>query len=94
MRLWTYHKPDFSLTSGRVDLSRSDYFRCMPEIPGAYAELARRVGTDQIIWCYVRPDEYNNIPELTCVEWALDVPDDQVLAIIDSFVWERIIAQE
>lgn len=66
----------------------------MPAIPPAYARLATRVGTDQIVWCYARPDEYRKLPGDTRVEWELDVPDEKILAIIDSWVWERIIGSK
>lgn len=63
----------------------------MPSIPPAYARLATCLGTDQIVWCYSRPDEYKKVPGDTRVEWVLDVPDEKILRIIDSWVWERII---
>jgi hypothetical protein len=93
MKLWTWHGPDFSLTSGRVDHSRSSYYtdENLPKIPCAYAELARRLGTDQIIWCYVSPNEYIKTSNDTRVEWVLEVPDDKLFSIIDSFIWNRII---
>ena len=79
------------MTSGRVDHSRSNYCRSMPTIAPAYAQLACQLGTDQIICCFVRPDEYEKLPNLMHTEWALDVPDDKILAIIDSFIWARIL---
>ena len=91
MQLWTWHKPDFSLTSGRVDLSRSSYYQTIDTIPPAYEILAGHIGTDQIIWCYSQPGKRIIIPGNPCVEWVLDVPSDKVLAIIDTWVWERII---
>lgn len=94
MKLSSWQEPDFSLTSGRVDHSRSSYYRRMLAIPPAYARLATHVGTDQIIWCYARPDEYRKLPGDTRVEWLLDVPDEKILGIIDSWVWERIIGSK
>jgi hypothetical protein len=91
MKLWTWHEPDFSLVAGRVDLSRSMYHATVPQAPKAYAELARRLGTDQIIWCYVRRGEYHDLPQLTRVEWALDVPDHGILAITEAFIWNKIL---
>ena len=94
MKLWTWHEPDFSLLSGRVDLSRSRYYATVARAPQAYAELSRHLGTNQIIWCYVRRDEYHNLPHLTRIEWALDVPDDETLAITDAFIWNKILGRE
>jgi sugar phosphate isomerase/epimerase len=45
----------------------------MPAIAPAYARLGTCVGTDQIVWCYARPDEYKKLPGDTRVEWVLDV---------------------
>lgn len=91
VKLWTWHEPDFSLTSGRVDHSRSLFYRTMDTIPPAYSKLADHVGTDQIIWCYSKPGERIRIQGNSCVEWGLNVPSDKILAIIDTWVWERII---
>ena len=88
MRLWTYHTPDFSLTSGRVNHSQSDYYRTVPGVPEAYAELWRRLGTDQIVWCYAQDGEQaaTTTPH---VEWLLEIPN--VLAFVDGIVWNRIL---
>jgi hypothetical protein len=91
MQLWTWHEPDFDLTSGEVDHSRSKYYKSTPGILAAYAELSRLLGTDQIIWCYVRRDEYHQLPNLTRIEWALNVPDNQILGMIDAYVWNKIL---
>lgn len=92
MRLWTWHEPGFSLTSGHVDHDQSYYYNNnVPSFPDAYAQLAKHFGTDQIIWCYVRRDDYLDLPELTRVEWALDVPDKEILAIVDPTIWNKIL---
>lgn len=36
MKLWTWHKPDFSLVAGHVDHSKSEYFQTVKGIPEAY----------------------------------------------------------
>lgn len=91
MKLWTWHEPEFSLVAGRVALSRSTYYATVASAPEAYAKLARRLGTDQIIWCYPRPGEYHVRPQCTRVEWALDVPDHEILAITDAYIWNKIL---
>lgn len=91
MELRTWHESDFSLTSGTVDHARSEYYSNVRGVPDAYAELATRLGTDQVVWCYVRPGEYLNGPHLTRVEWVLEVPDDKILAIVDAFIWNKIL---
>jgi hypothetical protein len=94
MLLWSWQKPDFSLTSGSVDHSKSEYYKTVRGIPAAYAELAKRLDTQDIVWCYVRHDDYDSSSEATRVEWALDVPDELILAIVDTFVWDKIIGQK
>lgn len=94
MLLWSWQEPEFSLTSGTVDHSKSEYYQTVPGIPAAYAELAKRLETPKIVWCYVRHDEYDSSSETTRVEWALDVPDELILAIVDPFVWDKIIGQK
>jgi len=94
MLLWTWHEPDFLLTEGRVDHTRSEYYITVPGVRDAYANIARRLSTDQIIWCYVRRDGYHRLPKLTRIEWSLNVPNDGVLAVIDSFVWNKILRIE
>ena len=91
MQLWTWQEPDFSLTTGHVDHAQSDYYKKVSGVPDAYAQLAKLLGTDQIIWCYVCRDEYDDLPHLTRIEWILDVPDDGILAIIDAFIWNKIL---
>ena len=91
-KLWTWHSPDFSITDGRVEHNRSKYLT-HPDLRGlrpAYRKLAQHLGTDQIIWCYVRPNEHFHAPSLREIEWELEVPRDQILGIIDTYVWNKI----
>jgi len=92
IRLWTWHSPEFSITDGRVELSRSTYLND-PNLPGlksAYRGLADRLGTDQIIWCYVRPDEHFHAPSIPEIEWEIEIPVSAILTIVDSYVWNKI----
>jgi hypothetical protein len=93
MRLWTWHTPDFSLLEGSVDHSRSVYFQTHPGVPAAYRELAKRLGTDQLVWCYTAPNQHHYIASDNKVEWELDVPDGEIVALIDAVAWSRIIGQ-
>jgi len=89
--LWSFHKPGHSLLDGRVDYRLSAY--CDDAgIMAAYSQLHRRLGTDQIIWCYTRKDEFRETG-IPMVEWAFEVPVSDVLAFCDSTVWTRIIAK-
>lgn len=91
MRLWTWHKPDFSLFDGHVDHELSEYVRTVNGVREAYNNLADRLGTDQLIWCYTKPNQRIILPHHSEVEWILDVPTVKILAFIDDIVWNRIL---
>lgn len=93
MRLWTWHRPEFPLIEGRVDISRSEYAD-NPRIMAAYKEVADRIGTDQIIWCYTVPDQRIQLPCHTHVEWVLDVPRDKILCFVDEIIWGVIRGEQ
>jgi hypothetical protein len=90
MKLWTWHSSDFSLTQGLVDHARSSFFQTVLGVPSAYQELWLRLGTCQIIWCYTNREERHKTGVPQC-EWALEVPDDRILRIVDGIVWNHII---
>ena len=90
MKLWTWHKPDFSLVAGRVDHRKSEYFQT-DGIPEAHATLAACTGTDQIIWCYTLPNQRPILPCRTEQEWFLDVPPEEILCFVDEIVWNRVL---
>jgi hypothetical protein len=92
MRLWTFQSNDFSLTSGEIDVTRSPYYESVPNLVQAYDGLAKWLGLPkyEVVWCHVRDDftlEHWEGYKL----WELEVSDDQILAIVDSFIWCRII---
>lgn len=93
MRLWSWHTPDFSLIEGKVDHTKSKYYRKYPE---AYEELHRRLGTDQLIWCYLRREDHTETP-ITCEterEWELEVPEDEDHVLFtDDLVWNKILGE-
>jgi len=92
MKLWTFHTPDFSLTSGSIDLDRSFDVSYVTGLREAYEELARHLGLEryEILWCHNRED-FNRAGYRDRVEYKLDVPDDQFLCIVDSYIWNKII---
>ncbi|MCH7702889.1 MAG: hypothetical protein IID37_14490, partial [Planctomycetes bacterium] len=90
-KLWTWHKPDFSLLDGHVDHTRSEYVRTVDGVGGACRQLAARIGTGQLIWCYTVPDQRIVRPCHTEVEWVLDVPPKSILQLVDDIVWNRIL---
>src|SRR4051794_12754422 len=92
MKLRTFQTPDFSLTSGSIDLSRSYDVSYVTGLRECYEELARHLGLGryEIIWCHVR-DDFIRAGYVDRVEYILEVPDDQILRIVDSFIWNKII---
>lgn len=91
MKLWTEHTPGFSITSGEVDWSRSEYYNETTGIKEAYHRLAEWLQTRQYIWCYV-------IEPKRCLDgremWPLDVPQDNFFKIVDSYVWNKVIGND
>jgi hypothetical protein len=93
MNLWTYHDPNFSLTSSRVDHALSPYADD-PAIMEAYRELGYRLNIPdvQIVWCYTRHGDYP-LTGIEHREWHLAVPPDEIIACTDGLVWNRIIGK-
>ena len=92
MDLWTLHTPGFNLTSGKVDHSKSEYYRTVPGVKEAYAELWQRLKTPggQILWC----DTDNTDIAKTGTEmimWELEVLHDNIICLLDGLVWNRIL---
>ena len=91
MRVWTWHKPDFSLLDGQVNHERSEYVQTVLGVREAYHELVKRLGTDQFIWCHTKPNQRIILPHDSEVEWILEVPSTEILAFTDDVVWNRIL---
>jgi hypothetical protein len=93
MRLWTIHNnPAFSLTDGRVDHTKSEYYMSIQAVREAYPKLWRCLGVPdgQIIWCYTQKE---NIARTGTPKqmWELEVPEPSVLTYIDDVIWNRIL---
>lgn len=88
MRLWTFQSPDFKLTSGTVKSQLSEYAD-QQNIMTAYAELHRRIGTNQIVWCHVRNPQGGDRP-IGKVCYLLDVPRAEVV-LVNAYIWNRIL---
>ena len=96
--LWTWQGDDFDPVVDRLDRSKSHYWvrEACPNLRQSYAELdellcLRGLPKDrehQFVWCYTtapRTDWYG------CRLWPLDVPQDSILAYLDSRIWEHLI---
>jgi hypothetical protein len=95
INLWTLHTPDFSIKEGRVDHSRSKYYRDTPGVKEAYPELWRRINIPdgQIIWCYLDKTEIP-ITGTEKVLWEICLPESEVIQFVDDMVWNRILERK
>jgi hypothetical protein len=91
MKLWTIHRRGFSLTEGRADRTLSPYVGTVANYIQISQQLWERLGTsDQVIWCCTKPIDRRH-RSLDEIEWVLEVPDAEILALIDDHVWNRIL---
>jgi len=92
INLWTLHTPDFSITEGRVEHSKSEYYHDIPRVSQAYPELWRRINIPdgQIIWCYLDKTEIRKTG-VEKVLWELCLPESEVIQFVDDMVWKRIL---
>ena len=90
--LWTIHSPDFDLTAGKVDHSKSKYYLSVSGVKEAYHELWRRLNTPegQIIWCYTERDDIVRTGEEK-IRYEMKIPHENVICFLDSLVWNRIL---
>ena len=101
MQLWTYHPSDFRVDDPDlvVDYTKGKYAEPSSQVNGfRYREVAtklhKRVGTTQILWCFVERGRYVRVTEdvdKDVMEWELNVPLTQILAFYRVSVWEDII---
>jgi len=68
----------------------SPYAETVPGILEAYQRVWERVGTDPIIWCWTKTEGHLNVNSNE-VRWELDVPNTDILALVDDYVWNRIL---
>ncbi|MEE8169500.1 MAG: hypothetical protein V3T70_03040 [Phycisphaerae bacterium] len=92
MRLWTWQGFGHSLISGRVIHNQSQCWN-IPGYARATELLYQSLGRDQLIWCYSQREEHCIFSIRTGkeLEWELEVPSSEMVAIYRSAVWTRII---
>ncbi len=92
INLWTIHPPDFSIKEGRLDHSKSEYYKNTPGVKQAYPELWKRINIPdgQIIWCYT---DKSDITKTGIIKkrWDLYLPVSEVIQFVDDMVWNRIL---
>lgn len=90
--LKTLQTPDFPLSRGKVDHTKSEYYQDTPGVKEAYHKLWTKIGTPegQIVWCYTE-DVYIPKTSTKKVLYKLRVPSDQFICYLDGLVWNRIL---
>lgn len=93
MRVCTLQAPDYDIRRDKRDLRKSNYYNDPAHwrIRSAYDKLHKRLGTDQIIWCYAQRNETLSAERPQTKFWELEVPDDEIITFVDTYVWERVI---
>lgn len=86
VQLWSYHLSDFSLIKGCVDPEKSGHAR---RYRAAYERLWGILGTAQFIWCCTSRECWRR--QSGYCEWQLEVPQNQILRIVDCMVWNGIL---
>lgn len=92
---WTWQSRTLNPFSGEYDVRKSQYYNdpTLPGIKTAYSLLANSLGTDKLVWCYLRPNEhciFDSIAEKD-VEWSFSIDAAKVLAFVDTEVWDGVI---
>lgn len=102
MKLYSYHRTNFDLTKGSIDPTKGDWWNCpsTPNYQMVRCELAKKIGTDQFVWC-TRPDAGEDEQQWLSRkrrnwhprgEWVLEIDETKdLLEIIDSHVWNILI---
>lgn len=90
MELWTWQGQDFCLHKGIVDHAKSGYVESEPNYLPAVRELAEYLGTDQFIWA----SRVHDLCFAGRVKYCLEVSEDNILAIIDGFLWNRRLGRK
>jgi hypothetical protein len=95
INLWTIHSPNFSITDGRVDHSKSEYYQNTQGVKQAYPKLWQRINIvdGQILWCFPDKNDIRKTGE-KMVLWELYLPRSEVIQFVDDMVWNRILGIE
>lgn len=87
MRLYTWQAPNFDIVKDTSDVKKyAD--NCLKE---SYDWLFKILGTDKVIWCWGREENHSPCHTQEQVLWVLDVPEDEIVATLNSGVWGCII---
>jgi hypothetical protein len=90
LELGTWHDPRFDIRTGTLDIKQSPYYKEVAGYRKALAKLTKMIGTDQIVWCLPRDYEWAKDRR---DKWKLKLPKAEVIAYIDTLVWELIIGR-
>ncbi|TET32022.1 MAG: hypothetical protein E3J72_20890 [Planctomycetota bacterium] len=94
LSLWTCQGKGYSIIKDNLDPALSGYNKAVPSYRDNRKKLSEeKIGTPNFIWCCIQNNKHND----KCweadkpVKWFLEVPINEVLSIVDTFIWNRII---
>ncbi len=97
MMLWTWQGLDYDPMVQAINRSKSEFFNSppFPDLPRTYEELDELLSLPsetrhQYLWCYTS-DSWPLHPWYERCLWPLDVPQSQIISLIDSPLWEYLI---
>jgi len=99
VKLWTFQSPNFSLTEGSVIHQKSAYYQESEEVQTAYPKLWKLIAPPhndrihsrgQILWYETVEQKPSNRPGDVLL-WEVDVPELEIIAFVDSVVWDHIV---
>jgi len=90
--LETDHNPEFDLLNQiSQPLLYSTYMSWSDEFVNAYQWLFSVLGTSNIIWCNSHLSKSWEVHKQVFKRWILDVPEDCILAKVDTNIWHYIL---
>lgn len=95
MRLYTQHDPSFDLVKEVSDAYKGVHLAGSYDDDNrfreAYEWLFGHLKMKNIIWCHDKDDVIYWCHGQEFKQWVLEVPDDEIIACLDTNVWNHII---
>jgi hypothetical protein len=95
MKLWTYHPKNFVIDRHDlvIDAARGGFWVSTAGYRLAAPRLWQLVKTNQFVWCCTVPNSFSRTSAQHDISgWEIDRAHVDVLAFIDAWLWEEIIA--
>ena len=83
MKLWTFHRSNFSLydTQKKLIREKSLYWGCpaTSNYSTVVPKLHKLIENDQVLWCNTTDGDHKYFPGVDETKWTLDVPCSQIM---------------